>query len=442
MKRKKICIVGRVNVGKSTLFNRLTRDWAAIVEDTPGVTRDRKNGRFNCLGNEFELVDTGGIDPEFMDDPALAAQVQSRIAVEESDLVLFLVDVRVGLLPGDHEIAGFLRTAGKPVILVANKTDYDGLETEIYQFMQLGFGVPIPVSAEHKRGLDILEEKIVEKLPQGKTDDAEENTNSENPVAIVGRANVGKSSLVNAILGQERHIVTSVPGTTRDSVDSVYEYGGKKYRLIDTAGIRRLGKTKSKIDKISVLMAQKSLERCRLAILVFDGSEGLTAQDARVGGYIVEKGRGCILAANKWDKTPHTDAYYERLKLQIERKAAFMSWAPLITISAQTKQRVFKLFAMIDKVSTQLEQKIPTTEVNKLMQKIQTHHPPPRQHHGKAVKFYYSTQIAKLPPTFLIFTNTREKIHFSYQRYIINQIRAEFGFDGCPIKLVFRHKRD
>jgi GTPase len=440
---KSICIVGRVNVGKSTLFNRLIQDWAAIVEDTPGVTRDRKEGILRIGERKFCLVDTGGLDPEIEGDPAKAAQLQARIAIDIADLIIFVVDVRTGLLAGDHEIADLLRPMKKPVLVVANKTDHDGLLNELFVFVRLGLGDPIPVAAEHKLGLEILEQKIVEMLPSDEfSEGIDADDANETAVAIVGRANVGKSSLVNALLGYDRHIVTANPGTTRDSVDSIYSYNNQNYRLIDTAGIRKLGRTKDKIDKISTIMARKSIERCQVAVLVFDACEGITAQDLHVGGYIVESGRGLILAANKWDLTPRTIDFYESLKKDLDRKASFISWAPIVTISAISKQRVFKLFAIIDKVMAQLLHEIPTTDLNRLIQSAQKRHNAPRRKNYKPLKFYYATQISHFPPTFLIFTNTIDNIHFSYKRFISNQIRKEFGFFGCPIKLVFRHKRD
>lgn len=439
MQHTTICIVGRINVGKSTLFNRLTRTRSAIVENTPGVTRDRKKALFEHNGIQYLLIDTGGLDPEFDDAPAKAAQEQTRLAIAEAQLALFMIDARSGLLTGDYEIARILKTTGRPVILIANKVDDDKLGGSLHEFMQLGFGEPLPISAEHNIGIDMLLDAISE---HGKPSPAEPlRTKPETAIAVVGRSNVGKSSLINALLGEERHIVTDAPGTTRDSIDSVYRYEGRNYRLIDTAGIRRLGKTKNKIDKVASIIALKSIDRCDVSVLVIDAREGITAQDARVGGYIVEAGKGCIVAANKWDLTPRNDAYHSKIINDTERKFAFMIWAPVITMSAKTKYRIFKIFPAVDQIVDTMQKSIATSDLNRLFQKMQQHHPPPRQKNRRAVKFYYATQIETAPPTFLVFTNTSGNIHFSYKRYLINNLRSEFGFKGCPIRLVFKHKR-
>jgi GTPase len=442
MATKSICIIGRINVGKSTLFNRLTKSWSAIVEDTPGVTRDRKEGQFVINEKRYRLIDTGGIDPQFADEPSKAAQDQARIAISEADVIIFLVDVRAGILTGDYEIATLLKTSNKPIVIAVNKVDHPKLHDEIYEFMQLGFGEPIAIAAEHKLGLEELKDAVEAVCTSTFKGETGIDDTPETSLAIVGRANVGKSSLINSLLGTERHIVTEFAGTTRDSIDSLYTYNDITYRLIDTAGIRKLGQTKNKIDKISTMMARQSLTRCDVAILVIDAQEGISAQDARVGGYIVEAGKGCLIAANKWDLTPKTEEYYKKLKSDAERKFAFMSWAPIMTISASTKQRIFKLFQAADKIKTNLQTPVSTTALNRVLQQIQKHHPPPRRKQGRAVKFFYATQIYTAPPTFLIFTNTLETIHFSYKRYMENTLRQEFNLHGCPVRLIFKHKRD
>lgn len=444
MSDRTLSIMGRVNVGKSTLFNRLCRSRSAIVEDTPGVTRDRKDGRFSWSGHSFILCDTGGLDPDLTDSPAVMAQKQAILTLEFADLVIFVVDARAGLLTEDYQIADTLRKSGKPVILVANKVDVSAVESMVHEFHSLGLGTPMPISAEHNIGIDDLKDEILSQLNLVTQDD-DETVPSEDAgprIAIVGRPNVGKSSFINAILGEDRHIVTDIPGTTRDSVDSLYRYNDKQYCFIDTAGLRRIGKTKEKLDKIASIMAMKSIERCDIAILLIDASQEITQQDAHVAGYILKAGKGCIIAANKWDLTERTQEYYQKLKENIQYKLAFLSWAPVITFSALTKDRVFKIFSIIDRVVKNMTQEIPTSALNRILQDAQKYHTPPRRDHNHMLKFYYAAQVYKRPPTFLIFTNTHRRIHFSYERYLINRFREEFDYEGCPIRLVMRHKHD
>ena len=445
MKQKTVCIVGRVNVGKSTLFNRLTRSWDAIVEDTPGVTRDRKEGIIKIRNHAVKLIDTGGIDPDVCDEPAMAAQEQSIFGLNSADLIIFMVDARAGTMPGDFEIAQLIRRSQKKTILIANKAESPRVEHELYEFTKLGFNEPLPVSAEHKINYEVLLDLIFEKLGLSELEDSdseEETFENEISVAIVGRPNVGKSSLINTLIGEEKHIVTSIPGTTRDSIDSIYTYYGRKFRIIDTAGLKRIGKTKNRIDKVASMLARKSIERAHIGVMMIDASVGITAQDATIAGYIFETGRGCLIVANKWDITPKTKEFYDKLKEDIAYKFKFMDWAPLLTVSAISSQRVTKIFEQILKIADNLGQKIPTTQLNKVIQEAQRIHPPPRRKQGRPVKFYYATQVKNLPPTFMIFTNTHEKIHFSYERFLINFIRKSFNLEGCPIRLVFKHKRD
>ncbi len=438
-----LSIMGRVNVGKSTLFNRLCRNRAAIVEDTPGVTRDRKDGRYSWRGHRFVLCDTGGLDPDLKDSPAVLAQRQARLTLDFADLVLFVVDVRAGMLAEDIQIADLLRKSGKPIILVANKVDIPAVLDLVHEFHAMGLGDPIPVSAEHNLGIETLNDEILRRLGVQAMEEESENLGPTGPrIAVVGRPNVGKSSFINAILGEERHIVTDIPGTTRDSVDSTYRYNDRSYTFIDTAGLRRIGKTREKLDKIASIMAMKSIERCDIAILLIDASQEITQQDAHVAGYILKAGKGCIIAANKWDLTQKTQEYYQQLRENIQFKLPFLSWAPVITFSAMTKDRVFKIFSIIDHVFGNMERDTPTSSLNRIIQDAQKYHTPPRRDHSRLLKFYYGAQVSKRPPTFLIFTNTHKKIHFSYERYLINRIREEFDFEGCPVRLVMKHKHD
>ena len=389
------------------------------------------------------LCDTGGLDPDLKDSPAVLAQRQARLTLDFADLVLFVVDVRAGMLAEDIQIADLLRKSGKPIILVANKVDIPAVLDLVHEFHAMGLGDPIPVSAEHNLGIETLNDEILRRLGVQAMEEESENLGPTGPrIAVVGRPNVGKSSFINAILGEERHIVTDIPGTTRDSVDSTYRYNDRSYTFIDTAGLRRIGKTREKLDKIASIMAMKSIERCDIAILLIDASQEITQQDAHVAGYILKAGKGCIIAANKWDLTQKTQEYYQQLRENIQFKLPFLSWAPVITFSAMTKDRVFKIFSIIDHVFGNMERDTPTSSLNRIIQDAQKYHTPPRRDHSRLLKFYYGAQVSKRPPTFLIFTNTHKKIHFSYERYLINRIREEFDFEGCPVRLVMKHKHD
>lgn len=442
----RVSIVGRANVGKSTLFNRLTRTRDAIVENTPGVTRDRKEGRLTIADRRIVLVDTGGIDAELVADnkPADEAQKQSLREIDEADILLFVVDGRAGLLPGDLEISDKLRRSSKPLVLIANKMEpeYSGLPDQ--EFFRLGFGEPIPLSAEHNINIDGLIRALAELLKIKDMDlESQAVTDStETCVAVVGRPNVGKSSFLNALIGEDRHIVTDVPGTTRDSIDSVIRFHQKTYRLIDTAGLRRIGRTTEKLDKLSAIMARRSIQRSNVTLLILDAAEGVTAQDLKIASYIIDEGKACIIIGNKWDLTDRTTEYYKKLQMDIRDHYVSMPWAPFMVMSALEGHNTSKVFGIIDRIMEVTMEPVSTAKLNKVLHDAQIIHPPPRRDNRHALKLYYGAQIANRPPTFLLFTNTRSEIHFSYRRFISNQIRDAFGFEGWPIRLVFRHRHE
>jgi GTPase len=441
-----VSIIGRVNVGKSTLFNRLTRTRDALVENTAGVTRDRKEGRFFLSDRAILLVDTGGIDSECAKEskPADEAQKQSLAAVVDSDMLLFVVDGRAGVMPDDHIIAQKIRRSGKPVILVANKMESEHKASDFHDFYKLGMGDPVAISAEHNINISGLLDALANLLKirfQG-TVSVRIASKEETRIAVVGRPNVGKSSFLNAVIGKNRHIVTDVPGTTRDSVDSVLRYHGKQYRLIDTAGLKRIGRTTEKLDKLAAIMARRSIERCHVALLLIDAVEGVTSQDLKIASYIVDEGRGCIIIANKWDLTTRTTERYKDLRQKIRDSFVAMPWAPFMVMSALEKHNVEKVFTVIENVMDSSQSQVSTGQLNRVIQEAQKIHPPPRKDTRRPVKIYYSAQVALRPPTFLMFTNTRSEIHFSYRRFLANRIRESFGYEGWPIRLVFRHRRD
>ncbi|MGB3975075.1 MAG: ribosome biogenesis GTPase Der [bacterium] len=447
MREYRVSIIGRVNVGKSTLFNRLTRSRDALVLNLPGVTRDRKESHFLLFGHTIVLVDTGGIEAGSTtgDKAADEAQKQSLLALNDSDLLLFVVDGRSELLPGDFEIAQKIRKSNKPVILVVNKMEgnIDSL-TETLDIYRLGLGEPIFISAEHNINIDLLLENLSESLNLGTYDGQSDlkSTETETRIAVVGRPNVGKSSFVNAILGEYRHIVTDIPGTTRDSVDSVFKYYGVHYRLIDTAGLRRIGKTTEKLDKLSAMKARRSIERCHIALLLLDAVDGVTAQDLKIARYVVDEGKGCIIIANKWDLTDRTTERFKLIQQSIREHFVAMPWAPFMAMSAMEQHNTRKVFTIVNSMMKSTQAPVSTSRLNKAIQDAQRIHPPAVKQSKHPVKLYYATQIGLRPPTFLCFTNTRHEIHFSYRRFLSNQIREAFSFDGWPIRLVFRHRHD
>jgi GTP-binding protein len=454
-----VAIVGRPNVGKSTLFNRLVGERVAIVEDIPGTTRDRVYGVGEWNGRRFTVVDTGGLEIEPGSHIEERVQDQARVAIEESDLVLFVVDAAAGIAPLDHEVADRLRRAGKPTILVVNKADNPRREHEGAEFYALGFEPTIAISAQHGRSTGDLLDVVVNLLPPAQPDEAvpeasvyDEHDLAEGDlaelaetemgpprVAIVGRPNTGKSTFVNRVLGEERMIVSDLPGTTRDPVDSAVMVDGEPMILVDTAGIRRRGSVDRGIERYSVLRAMKAIERADVAVVMIDAIEGYTAQDAHVVGHVLEAGKGIVLVLNKWDaleKDGHTaDEWLKTLR----REAPYLAWADIVFASAQTGQRVERILHEARRVAEERFRRIPTGELNRLVTDAVRAHPPAHVR-NRQPKILYATQVAIGPPTFVVFVNDPELIHFSYRRYLENRIRAEYGFLGTPIKLIFRQR--
>ena len=431
-----VAIVGRPNVGKSTLFNRLTGGRMAIVEENPGITRDRLYKTVEWNGRTFILVDTGGLDYQETDEMYGQVRQQVEIAISEADALLFIVDARLGLTVIDEEIAVNLRRAGTPVLLVANKVEkFDGA-VNYYDFFKLGLGEPIPCSAAQGLNTGDLLDRLLEVLPVSKNEALPEDIVK---VAVVGRPNVGKSSLVNSILGSERVIVSDVPGTTRDEIDTWYRKDGKNYLLVDTAGIRRKSLIKESVEKYSVIRALKSIERCDISLIMIDAQSGVTEQDKRIAGFVHERGKASILVVNKWDlieKDEHTGELYRR---KVQQELNFLDYAPIVLISALSKKRVHQLLGTIDSVWIEYNRRIGTGDLNSLLEDLQLRNPPPTRK-SKKVTIYYATQGAVKPPTFVLFTNAPELMHFSYMRYLDNQLRQAHGFKGTPIRIILRKR--
>ncbi|MDP2973024.1 MAG: ribosome biogenesis GTPase Der [Deltaproteobacteria bacterium] len=432
-----LAIVGRPNVGKSTLFNQIAGGKKAIVYNEPGVTRDRNYADVIWEKSSFTLIDTGGFEPVSKDRIFVQMREQCQLAMEEADVVLFVMDGKEGLTPSDKEIADILRRLNKPVFYIVNKIDGHQHEERAYEFYKLGVGRIFTLSAEHRYGLNELMDEVMEVLPGAI--EAEEDGNATK-VAVLGRPNVGKSSLINRILGYKRVIVDEAPGTTRDAIDTRFERDGKGYTLIDTAGIRRKSRISLRLEKYSIIEALRTIDRCHVALLLLDSKEGVTDQDARIGGFIHEKGKGCILVVNKWDLIEKDSQTIVRFEKKIYEDLKYLSYVPILFISALTGQRVKKVLDTIDRVAEEAEKRIPTSPLNKALEGWVKRFPPP-SYRTRQVKLNYITQVSVAPPTFLIYTNFPEGIHFSYERYLTNKMRETFGFKGVPIRLQFRKKR-
>ena len=434
-----IAIVGRPNVGKSMLFNKLVGQRLSIVEDTPGVTRDRLYAEAEWLGRKFDLVDTGGIEPGTDSEILAFMRQQAEIAIQNATVIIFLCDVKTGLTASDQEVANMLLRSGKPVVLAVNKMDQVGhTNPDIYEFYNLGLGDPIAVSAVHGHGTGDLLDECFKYFPP---EDEEEEEEDVIKVAIIGKPNVGKSSLVNRILGEKRVIVSDMAGTTRDAVDSYFENQKGKYLLIDTAGMRKKSKVDDPIEKFSVLRATMAIERADVCLILIDANEGVTEQDTKVAGLAHEAGKACIIVVNKWDSIEKDDKTMDRMRQDVRRDLSYMTYAPIVFISALTGQRVDRLFDLINYVNDQASLRITTGMLNSVLADATARVQPPTDK-GRRLKIYYMTQIGIKPPHFVCFCNDAKLFHFSYQRYLENQIRSTFGLEGTPVRLTIRQKSD
>ena len=431
-----VAIVGRPNVGKSTLFNRLSRSRDALVDDLPGVTRDRLYASIRWGGAPLRLVDTGGFAAA--EDEPLLAGVREQVlkAIEEADTVLFMVDGRAGVLPGDREIAGLLRRTRKPVLLAVNKIDGPEHESRALEFYELGASEVHPLSAAHGYGLRTLMDRLVETLPPPVDEEPEPDRIR---VAVVGRPNVGKSSLINRVLGLDRLLVSDLPGTTRDSVDTPFSYDGTEFTLIDTAGLRRRSRVRERIDKFSMIKTLESLDRCHVAVVLLDAAAGVAEQDARICGYALDRGRALVLALNKWDLVRRDDEQRRAFLKGVDRQLGFVSFAPTLRISALTGERVKRLIPTVRSLWDPFCRRVPTGEVNRAVAEILERKPPPRTG-PRSVRLLYATQTAVRPPTFVLFVNRPDLLHVSYRRYLVNQLRDRFGLDRIPIRLYLRKR--
>lgn len=432
--RPLIAIVGRPNVGKSTLFNRIVGRRKAMVDDMPGVTRDRNYANVDRFDIPFILIDTGGFEPETNDRLLQQMREQSQLAMAEADVILFVMDGRDGLTPADVEVVEMLRRVDKPIFYLINKIDGDKQETAIGDFYTLGVDTIFTVSAEHNRGVNDLMDEVIKALPKGSAADTDEEVTK---IAVIGRPNVGKSTLVNRLLGIERVVANPTPGTTRDSIDTYFTCNRKRYLLIDTAGIRRKGKTTEKIEKYSVVDSLRSIERADVVLIVIDAEEGVTEQDTKIAGYAYEAGRGCIFVVNKWDTLTKDNASMGKFIEKIRMEFKYLPFAPIVFVSAKTGQRLGKIMTEVDAVMEQFARRITTSDLNRVFSAAtEEHHAPLYQ--GRRVKFYFATQVGTKPPSIVIFTNRPDGVHFSYERYIVNRFREAFGFTGTPMRLLFK----
>ncbi len=432
-----VAIVGRPNVGKSTLFNRITKSRDAIVDDLPGVTRDRNFGDARWNDTLFTLVDTGGFAEG--DDDAFAPHIRQQVflAIEEADAVILVLDAKGGSSPFDTDLIHSLRSVDKPVFYVVNKIDGQAQEKELFEFYALGIEHLFPVSAEHGYGVPDFLDELTAVFPEA--DEQDEHPDAVR-IAVIGKPNAGKSSLINAILGEDRLVVSDVAGTTRDSIDTVFSRDGKNYVLIDTAGIRRKGKVSLRLEKFSIIKALRSLDRCHVALIVVDAEQGISDQDARIAGYAHDRGCGAIFLFNKWDLVDNRDGKaLKRMTEALRMTAKFLSFAPVLSVSALTRQRVTRIFPLLDEIWAQYTFRATTGQLNKAMEKA-LERTPPSLHKGKRLKFYYATQVSSRPPTFVSFVSFPEAVHFSYQRYLVNQVRDAFGLDKIPLRLLLRQR--
>lgn len=438
MEKPIVAVVGRPNVGKSTFFNQIAGERISIVHDYPGVTRDRIYTDCEWLGKPFTLIDTGGIDLYSEEELLQDIRIQAEIAIEAADVIIMMVDGRDGITGADQEVANYLRRSKKPVVLVVNKLDNYESETAMYEFYNLGLEDPLPISSLHKRGMGDVLDQVFEKLDREITQDEEEEEVIR--VALVGKPNAGKSSLVNRLIGEKRVIVSNIPGTTRDAIDTPFEYEGKKYRLIDTAGIRRKSKVNEKLERYSVIRALAAIRRCDVALVVIDSEQEVSEQDAKIAGLVHEEGKGCIVVMNKWDlieKDTHSINQYNKRLYDI---LSFITYAPSVYISAKTGQRTIKLLEMINEVYANCCSRVSTGILNDCLADAMAATEPPT-HKGRRLKIYYATQVSIKPPVFMLFVNDKELMHFSYLRYLENYFRRTFNLEGTSIKIILREKK-
>ncbi|MDO5444304.1 MAG: ribosome biogenesis GTPase Der [Eubacteriales bacterium] len=439
MSKPLVAIVGRPNVGKSMLFNKLVGQRLSIVEDTPGVTRDRLYAVCEWCGRQFDIVDTGGIEPNTDSEILAFMREQAQIAINAADVIVLVTDIRTGVTAADKEVANMLKRSRKPVVLAVNKADSTGAaDPALYEFYELGLGDPIAVSAIHGHGTGDLLDECVFHFPD---ETEEENDGDVISVAVIGKPNVGKSSLINQILGEKRVIVSDVAGTTRDAVDSLVENKYGRYNFIDTAGIRRKSKVEERVEKFSVMRAQLAIERADVCLIMIDGRDGVTEQDTKIAGLAHEAGKASVVIVNKWDLVDKETGTMEKMRKDIMRDLSFMSYAPILFISALTGQRIERVFELVNFVNDQTNMRITTGMLNDVLADAQARVQPPTDK-GRRLKIYYMTQTGIKPPNFVVFCNKKELFHFSYQRYLENQIRAVFGLEGTPIRLVIRQKGD
>ena len=439
MSKPSVAIVGRPNVGKSTLFNALAGEMISIVKDTPGVTRDRIYADVTWLDKEFTMIDTGGIEPDSKDIILSQMREQAQIAIDTADVIIFITDVKQGLVDADSKVADMLRRSGKPVVLVVNKVDnFDKYMADVYEFYNLGIGDPVPISAASRLGLGDMLDIVAENFPEGS---AQAEDDDRPRVAIVGKPNVGKSSIINKLLGENRVIVSDIAGTTRDAIDTEILHNGKEYIFIDTAGLRRKNKIKEELERYSIIRTVTAVERADVVLMVIDATEGVTEQDAKIAGIAHERGKGVIIVVNKWDAIEKNDRTMREYESDIRQVLSYMPYAEIMYVSAATGQRLNRLYDMIDMVIENQTLRIATGVLNEIMTEAVAMQQPPSDK-GKRLKLYYITQVAVKPPTFVIFVNDKELMHFSYTRYLENKIREAFGFRGTSLKFFIRERKE
>lgn len=440
MSKPIVAIVGRPNVGKSTLFNALAGENISIIKDTPGVTRDRIYAEVDWSGYQFTLIDTGGIEPESDDVILKQMREQAQIAIETADVIIFMTDLRTGLVDADGKVADMLRRSGKPIVLCVNAVDHFLKQNlEVYEFYELGLGDPVPISAVNRQGIGDLLDDVTRYFDEGSY---EEEESSDPKIAVVGKPNVGKSSLVNKLLGEDRVIVSDVAGTTRDAIDTPLKWHGKNYIFIDTAGLRRKSRVKEDLERYTVIRTVSAVERADVVVLVIDAVEGVTEQDAKIAGIAHERGKGIVIAVNKWDAYPDKDTMStKKFEAKVRQILSYLSYAEVVFISAQTGQRLNRLFSTIEMVLENQNRRVPTGVLNEIMTEAVALQQPPSDK-GKRLKIYYMTQVAVAPPTFVVFVNDKKLMHFSYVRYLENRIRQSFAFKGTALKFIIRERSE